>query len=159
MFISTAVVLLGVEVLICSHLDFVSLLVKLPLFSIFVDSSNSGATPPQLASVSEYKWEPLVHVGSFKASDCTSRGGKVASRENPQWSVVHTGWVLVLPPRHANSATGPCIFVDTSTQGMLLVSFFDCWFKAIGRPFGGLSLTVSKKSESVVVFPRDFWSN
>ena len=112
---STTLVLLGVELLICSHLDFVSLLVKLPLFLIFVDYSNNRATPPQLASVSEYKWEPLLHVGSFKASDCTSFRGKVASGENPQWSVVHTGWVLVLPPRHANSATGPCIFV---TQGM-----------------------------------------
>ena len=59
MFNSTAVVLLGAEVLICSHLDLVSLLVELPLSLIFVDSLATA--------------EPRRSLRVFQSTTCGSR--------------------------------------------------------------------------------------
>ena len=93
---------------------------------------------------------------------CSRRGEKGGIEENPQWWLLYTpGWILL--PIHAYPAkTRPAwlAFADTSsTQGRFLLHPVN-WCKTCRHLlFVDFHWLPPTKSESVALFPRDFWSN
>ena len=129
-------------------------------FSGFHFQLETGG-PRQLASVLEYNWSRSRTPGPGSVSSClqtaSGKGGK-----KPQWCVVHR---RVGPPSSPRQLSDRSSFFfiaglpDTSTQGRCLLCPLSSGAGHVGLTFSDFHWLSKSESESVALFPRDFWSN